>query len=72
MLRVKIGVQLDADMVVGPNCDKLFGATAREVNAGYVPSLNSMQVLLRFTRVQGHNQRLATLPSTENTKDYKT
>lgn len=36
MLRVKIGVQLDADMIVGPNCDNLFDATAREVNAGCV------------------------------------
>jgi hypothetical protein len=35
MLRIKIGVQLDADMINGPNCDKLFDATERESTAQY-------------------------------------
>jgi hypothetical protein len=35
ILRVKVGVQLDADMLLGPNCDKLFDATEREITAEY-------------------------------------
>lgn len=31
LLRIKVGVQVDADMVVGANCDRLFDATEREV-----------------------------------------
>ena len=35
LLRVKTGVQVDADMVVGANCDKLFDATEAEVTSQY-------------------------------------
>ena len=33
--RVKVGVQLDGDMLVAPNCDKLFDATEKHINAEY-------------------------------------
>ena len=34
-LRVKTGIQMDADMVVAPNIDLLFPATEREITAAY-------------------------------------
>ena len=35
MLRIKVAVQLDADMVVGAHCDRLFDSTAAEITAEY-------------------------------------
>ena len=34
-LKVRVAVQVDADMLVGPLCDKLFDATEREITAEY-------------------------------------
>jgi len=34
-LRVRTGVQVDADMVVGANCDRLFDATEKHVTSDY-------------------------------------
>eukprot|EP00039_Didymoeca_costata_P004307 m.72583 g.72583 ORF g.72583 m.72583 type:complete len:682 (-) comp12336_c0_seq1:18-2063(-) len=35
LLRLRTGVQLDADMIIAPFADKLFAATEREVNKEY-------------------------------------
>jgi hypothetical protein len=40
MLRIKTAVQVDADMVVGAHCDRLFDATARESTAQSVHLFN--------------------------------
>eukprot|EP00039_Didymoeca_costata_P031614 m.35639 g.35639 ORF g.35639 m.35639 type:complete len:630 (+) comp8918_c0_seq1:76-1965(+) len=35
LLRIRVGLQVDADMVVGQNCDRLFDATEKHSNADY-------------------------------------
>jgi len=49
MLRIKVGVQLDADMLLGPNCDKLFDATEREITAEYPYPIMPVHWMSRYT-----------------------
>jgi len=53
MLRVKVGVQLDADMINGPNCDKLFEATAKEVTAEYPYPIMPVHWMSRYRGKKG-------------------
>jgi len=48
MLRIKVGVQLDADMLLGPNCDKLFDATEREITAEYPYPIMPVHWMARY------------------------
>ena len=49
MLRIKVGVQLDADMLLGTNCDKLFDATEREITAEYPYPIMPVHWMSRYT-----------------------
>lgn len=48
MLRIKVAVQLDADMVVGAHCDRLFDSTAAEITAEYPYPIMSVHWMSRY------------------------
>lgn len=63
LLRIKVGVQLDADMINGPNCDRLFAATKKEITAQYPYPIMPVHWMTRYDgnkaegmRVDGYSQ----------------
>lgn len=50
LVRVRVGVQVDADQMVGPNCDKMFSATEQEVTADYPYPIMPVHWMTRYKR----------------------
>ena len=47
-LRVKTGIQLDADMIIAPNCDLLFAASEREITPEYAVPIFPVHWMTRY------------------------
>jgi len=69
LLRIKVGVQLDADMINGPNCDRLFAATKKEITAQYPYPIMPVHWMTRYDgnkaegmRVDGYSQYATEYP----------
>ena len=75
MLRIKVGVQLDADMINGPNCDRLFDATEKEITASYPYPIMPVHWMTRYDgkaegmRVDGYTQYATAYPGDPPTRD---
>lgn len=53
LLRIRVGVQLDADMILGPHCDKLFDAAERETTAEHPYPILPVHWMTRFKDPSG-------------------
>lgn len=53
LLRIKVGVQVDADMIVGPMCDKLFDASERIINKDYPYPIMPVHWMTRYRDPSG-------------------
>eukprot|EP00039_Didymoeca_costata_P017607 m.326602 g.326602 ORF g.326602 m.326602 type:complete len:727 (-) comp16560_c0_seq7:253-2433(-) len=55
LLRIRSGVQLDADMINGPNCDLLFKATEKYITADYPYPIMPVHWMTRFKSADGYS-----------------
>eukprot|EP00040_Diaphanoeca_grandis_P027765 m.158876 g.158876 ORF g.158876 m.158876 type:complete len:836 (+) comp31112_c0_seq2:109-2616(+) len=55
MIRVKVGIQLDADMIMGKNCDRLFEATRNQINEQYPYPIMPVHWMTRMKGADGYS-----------------
>ena len=63
LLRVRVGVQLDADQIVlGANCDRLFGGAERETTAKYPYPIMPLHWMSRMKGLDAYGAYAASYP----------